>query len=104
MNYKHQVYDFYGLKLDTYVTPDGRCWVTLTSLAKGVGVHQQTTQNWLKRKDAPMYEKLEVRVGPKLNTRAWAYPAEVAVAYLKHLLSVGKPGVIEVISNGLLKA
>ena len=81
MNYQHYTFDFYGLKLDCYKTPDDRIWVTLTSLAKGVGVHQQTTQNWLKRKDAPVYETLEVRVGARGNTKGWAYPAEVAAEW-----------------------
>lgn len=86
MNYQRYPLEFFGIKLDGFKTSDDRVWVTLTSLAKGVGVHQQTTQNWLKRKGAPKYDTLEVRVGPRRNTKAMAYPLEVAAEYLTYLV------------------
>lgn len=79
--------NFHGVILDACQTLDGRKWVTLSSLAKGLGVHRQTTKNWLGRKNAPTVDTVDVRVGLKGNSRATAYPLPTAIDYLLYLIT-----------------
>src|SRR4028119_1625768 len=87
MNYTTITYS--GLPLDTFMTEDGRTWLTLSSLAKGVGVHQQSTIHWLSRKIETRPESIDVRVGPKRNVKATAYPVDIAVAFIDYMADKG---------------
>lgn len=87
MNYTTITYA--GLTLDTFITEDGRTWLTLSSLAKGIDVHQQTVINWLRRHSAEAKDTLDVRVGRKRNVKATAYPVTIAADFLNYLVSKG---------------
>lgn len=93
--------DFYGLPLDIYRDAKGCSWVTLTSLAKGLGVHRQTIKDWVLRSGMSNAPTLEVRVGDRRHIKATAYPIEVAVAFLHFLVSKGKPLAIELVTKSL---
>src|SRR4028119_389524 len=87
MNYTTITYS--GLPLDTFMTEDGQTWLTLSSLAKGVGVHQHSTIHWLSRKIETRPESIDVRVGPKRNVKATAYPVDIAVAFIDYMADKG---------------
>ena len=77
---------FAGIWLDTIITPDKKSWVTLSSLAKGIGVPVEMATDW-------------VRLQPPVNSPVeGAYPVASSVDFLDHLLSLGNPQAIAIMS------
>lgn len=87
MQYSYTTLPFAGLMLDTFKTLDGDNWVTLSSLAKALGIHQQTVGNWVKAK-GNQERSLDVKVG-KFNKAAKAYPTQMVVDFIDHLADKG---------------
>src|SRR4028119_2062051 len=88
MSPRYTTITYSGLALDAFMTDDQQSWLTLSSLATGLGVHRQTVANWLKHQCKSEPEHIDVKVG-KFNKAAKAYPVEIAVDFLKHLASKG---------------
>lgn len=88
MSYLYTTISYAGLTLDTYLTSDQQTWLTLSSLATGIGVHRQTVKDWLRHHSQPDIHSIDVKVG-KFNKAAKAYPVEIAVDFLEYMATRG---------------
>lgn len=83
---RYTTIEFAGLQLDTFLGDSGTCYVTLTSLAEGLGLEKKASQNWaqnhLKIKGVP------VKVGIR-KSMATAYPVDVAGDFLDYRVQLG---------------
>lgn len=87
-NYLHATVPYAGILLDGFVTPDGKSWVTLSSIANGLGFNRQTPRNWVTRRNLQYNEVLPVRVG-QFNKAAEAYPVEVIGQFVEAFAKKG---------------
>ena len=88
-DYQYTSIEFAGIPLDTFVTSDGRKWVTLSSMANGLGQSRQNAIDWLRRKQLQAGETLEVKLGKRQNVKANAYPVAIVAEYLTYLADRG---------------
>lgn len=79
MNYS--TIDFAGLQLDVFLV-EGESYVTLSSLASGLGIHRQSVKDWGKNHNK--VAGINVKVGRRCNVPATAYPVSVAGDFLSY--------------------
>jgi len=78
--------EFSGITLDTFLGESGTAYVTLTSIASGLGISRQTVKNWNKAHNP--VEGKPVQVG-KFKSAATAYPIDVIGDFLDHRVKQG---------------
>lgn len=75
-----------GLNLDTFLGDSGKCYVTLTSAANGLGISRQNIKDWVKNHCNT--EGVPVKVGVR-KSMATAYPISTLRDFLEYRVSLG---------------
>lgn len=88
MSYLYTTITYSGLALDAFMTDDQQAWLTLSSLASGLGIHRQTVADWLKYHCKSQHVPIDVKVG-KYKKAAKAYPTELAVEFVDFMADKG---------------
>lgn len=83
---RYTTISYSGLDLDTFLGESGKCYVTLTSAAKGLGISRQNIKDWVKNHCT--IKGIPVQVG-KFKSAATAYPVSVLREFLEYRVSLG---------------
>lgn len=83
---RYTTVEFSGLPLDTFLGDSGKCYATLTSVAKGLGISRQSVKNWVQNHCTT--QGLPVQVGVR-KSMATAYPVDVIGDFIDYRVTQG---------------
>lgn len=83
---RYATIDFSGLQLDTFLGDSGTAYVTLTSIARDLGISRQNIKDWVK--NHCQAQGVPVQVGVRRST-ATAYPVSAIRDFLEYRVKLG---------------